>query len=231
MSQRILLVEDEKNIGSTLTEYLQEYGFECAWSQNIDQAVAELQRTSFHLAILDVGLPDGSGFDLAKGMQEKYPATGLLFLTAYTHPDDRIKGLSLGAEDYVMKPFNMTELMLRIKNALKRNDYRQELANKSVKIGKAVFDFATMAVQDAENSKLTKKEWDLLRFLFERANKVVSRDEILNHVWGADEFPSTRTVDNFIMRLRRIIEETPDNPSIIQSVRGVGYRLVHHEQV
>ena len=229
MSQRILLVEDEKNIGSTLIEYLQEHGFECVWSETIANAVAELQRSPFHLAILDVGLPDGSGFDLAKGIHDKYPSTGLLFLTAYTHPDDRIKGLSLGAEDYVMKPFNMTELLLRIKNALKRKDYRQGLSDTPIKIGKAIFDFANLSVQDVENSKLTKKEWDLLRFLFERANKVVSRDEILNHVWGADEFPSTRTVDNFIMRLRKIIEETPETPSIIQSMRGVGYRLVHNE--
>lgn len=229
MSQRILLVEDEKNIGSTLAEYLQEYGFECVWAENIASAVSELERASFQLAILDVGLPDGSGFDLAKGIQEKYPMTGLLFLTAYTHPDDRIKGLSLGAEDYVMKPFNMTELMLRIKNALKRSDYRQELSKSSVTLGKATFDFSTLTVKAEDDFKLTKKEWDLLRFLFERANKVVSRDEILNHVWGADEFPTTRTVDNFIMRLRKIIEETPETPAIIQSMRGIGYKLVHNE--
>ncbi len=229
MSQRILLVEDEKNIGSTLAEYLQDYGFECVWAESVSTALAELNRTSFHLAIVDVGLPDGSGFDLGKTLREKYPTTALLFLTAYTHPDDRIKGLSLGAEDYVLKPFNMTELMLRIKNALKRADYRQELSKSHVTLGKATFDFATLTVDAEENFKLTKKEWDLLRFLFERANKVVSRDEILNHVWGADEFPTTRTVDNFIMRLRKIIEETPETPVIIQSMRGIGYKLVYND--
>lgn len=229
MSQRILLVEDEKNIGSTLTDYLQDHGFECVWAETINGAISELESNSFQLAILDVGLPDGSGFDLAKGIQDKYPSIGLLFLTAYTHPDDRIKGLSLGAEDYVMKPFNMTELLLRIKNALKRSDYRQELSKRAVTIGKAVFDFSTLTVQGQEDCKLTKKEWDLLRFLFERANKVVSRDEILNHVWGADEFPTTRTVDNFILRLRKTIEEAPEMPSIILSMRGIGYKLVYHE--
>lgn len=230
MSQRILLVEDEKNIGATLTEYLQEHGYECVWAQSLSSAAAELQNGQFHLAILDIGLPDGSGYDLAKNIRDHYRATGILFLTAYTHPDDRIKGLSLGAEDYVTKPFNMTELLLRVKNALKRGDYRQDSSKQTLALGRATFDFNTHeARSDGQEAKLTKKEWDLLHFLYERANKVVSRDEILNHVWGTDEYPSTRTVDNFIMRLRRMIETSPDHPSIILSLRGIGYKLVYHE--
>ena len=158
MAQRILLVEDEKNIGSTLTEYLQEHGYECVWVQNLSNAAAELKNGAFHLAILDVGLPDGSGFDLAKNIQSYYPATGILFLTAYTHPDDRIKGLSLGAEDYVMKPFNMTELLLRVKNALKRGDYRQEHTKQLITLGRASFDFnAHEAKTDGEGKKTARK--------------------------------------------------------------------------
>lgn len=227
---KILLVEDEANLGSTLKDSLEDAGYVTDWVESKAEALSALKLERYQLAVLDVGLGDGSGFDVGRVIQDNYPATAMLFLTAYSHPDDRIKGLSLGAEDYVLKPFQLAELLLRIKNCLRRGQYRQAINRSSRMLGRGEFDFDRYeAVVNGAPAKLTQKEWALLGFLLERENAVVSRDEILTHVWSADESPTNRTVDNFIMRLRKVIEQDPKAPCIIQSVRGVGYKLVRDE--
>ena len=230
--QRLLVVEDERNVGLTLIERLEKDGFEVAWATCAADARMEISQRKFDLAVMDVGLPDGSGFEVAKFLRETQPSTAIIFLTAFGNPEDKIRGLELGAEDYVVKPFHLKELMLRIQNGLKRARYlgqSAESANASdgIQVGRAKVYLSRFEVQVGDEShSLTHKESALLKLLLERRGKVVSRDEILNHVWSEDEFPTSRTIDNFIMRLRRLIEDNAEQPNVIKSVRGVGYQLL-----
>jgi two-component system alkaline phosphatase synthesis response regulator PhoP len=225
----VLLVEDETNLGSTLSERLKIEGYQTTWASSFQSAKNEIGAQTFDLAILDVGLPDGSGLDLADVIRKKNIKTGILFLTAFSNPEDRIKGLEAGAEDYVVKPFHLKELLLRVANALKRTRYlsaSSENAPIEVVIGRAKVDFSKFEARCGDqNFSLTQKECLLLKLLHERKGRVVSRDTILDFVWSDQDFPTARTVDNFIMRLRRIVEIEPENPKIIRSIRGVGYQL------
>lgn len=225
---RILVVEDEYNVGVTLVERLEREGFKIVWAKSVIEAKNQLMSGPFALALIDVGLPDGSGFDVGKAIRGDQPTCAIVFLTAFGDPEDRIKGLELGAEDYIVKPFHFKELLLRIKNSLKRVRYlADDLPNsQELSIGKAIVHLTRFQIErDGQIHSLTHKECALLKFLLDRRGKVVSREEILDFVWANDEFPTPRTVDNFIMRLRRLIEIDPDNPSLIKSVRGVGYQL------
>ncbi|MCM2323256.1 MAG: response regulator transcription factor [Oligoflexia bacterium] len=227
---RLLVLEDERNVGATLVERLRKEGYEVAWSMSVEEARLEIQQRKFDLALLDVGLPDGSGFQVAEALRRLAPSTSIIFLTAYGSPEDRVRGLELGAEDYVVKPFHLKELLLRVNNGLKRARYLSGAfgtEGEQLTIGKAVVNFSRFEAQvDGKSHSLTHKEIALLRLLAERRGKVVSRDEILNQVWSEDEYPTSRTIDNFIMRLRRLVEVDPENPQVIKSIRGVGYQLL-----
>jgi DNA-binding response OmpR family regulator len=226
MNPRILVLEDEKNVGSTLVERLQQENYDVVWVKNMLEARAEIKARPFSLALLDVGLPDGSGFDLAQEMRSLSQSTAIIFLTAHGRPEDRVRGLTLGAEDYIVKPFHLKELLLRIKNGLRRANFVLGGTEGVVKLGKAEVDFSKFTVfSDGNSQSLTHKEWALLKLLSDRKGKVVSRDEILNVVWAEDEFPTPRTVDNFIVKLRKLVESSPETPSVIKTVRGVGYQL------
>jgi DNA-binding response OmpR family regulator len=223
---RILVVEDERNVGSTLVERLRQEGYEVAWATSAEEARAEIEGRRFDLALMDVGLPDGSGFEVAARLRKAQAGTAIIFLTAMGNPEDRVRGLELGAEDYVTKPFHFKELMLRVQNGLKRARYIATDRGGSVQVGRALVDFDKFEARVGEKThSLTHKEVALLKLLVAREGKVVSRDEILNHVWSEDEFPTSRTIDNFVMRLRRLVEADAENPQIIKSVRGVGYQL------
>lgn len=228
---RIFLLEDENNIGSTLFEKLMSEGFHVTWAKSIEEARHELKKIDYQLAILDVTLPDGSGFDIARQIRCQNPMTAVLFLTALNSPEDRVRGLELGAEDYVSKPFHLKELLLRINNCLKRTSYFKENTfeknHSIIQVGKALIYFLKFEAQvEKEVYSLTHKEVALLKLLVERRGQVVSRDEILDRAWSEEEFPTSRTVDNFIMRLRRIVEINPESPEVIRSIRGIGYQLI-----
>ena len=224
--EKVLIVEDEKNLGETLKERLEKEGYQVQWVSTKEEAIDEIQALPYVLSILDVGLPDGSGFEVAKVIREKRPATAILFLTAFNNAEDRIKGLELGAEDYVAKPFHLKELLLRIRNVLKRAKAYKD-GEQEVKVGRALIRFHQYeAIVGDYHISLSQKECALLKLLVDRAGEVVSRDEILNEVWSDGEFPTTRTVDNFIVKLRRIVEVNDSEPQIIRSVRGVGYQLI-----
>lgn len=230
MSERILVLEDERNVGLTLVERLRKESFEVAWSSTVEEARAEIAARKFDLALLDVGLPDGSGFDVAEALRKLQPSTAIIFLTAYGSPDDRVRGLELGADDYVVKPFHLKELLLRIRNGLKRAKYLSGAGpglEGEIQVGRARIRFSRFEAEvGGELHSLTHKEAALLRLLVERRGNVVSRDEILNHVWSEDEFPTPRTIDNFILRLRKLVESDPESPQTIKSIRGVGYQLI-----
>lgn len=222
---RLLVVEDEANLGSTLTERLTQEGYDVTWARSVRQARLELAAGRFHLALLDVGLPDGSGFHLAGEIQERHPGTAMIFLTALGDPHQRVQGLELGAEDYVVKPFHFQELVLRLENALKRRRHWDEVPGR-VQVGRASIDFAALeATVDGRTTALGAREAALLRFLIARRGTVVSRDEILDEVWSRDEYPTPRTVDNFIVKLRRLVESDPEHPTVLRTVWGAGYQL------
>ena len=227
-SGKILVVEDEVNVAETLVERLTHEGFDVTLARDGREAKEAISRESFELALLDVGLPDTNGFVFAKELRIKSPSTAVMFLTAFSNPEDRVKGLELGAEDYIVKPFHFKELLLRIQNVLKRAKFvaPSAAAEKPVQVGKASIDFSRFqATIGGKEFPLTHKECAVLKLLVERAGKVVSRDEILDHAWSENEFPTPRTIDNFVLRLRRLVENDPENPERIRSVRGVGYQL------
>lgn len=208
----LLLVEDEENVGATLKSLLEGERYTVTWAKTKKEALADIQTLPFDVALLDVNLPDGNGFQVA----EYLPNTAILFLSAMSDPEDRVRGLKLGAEDYIIKPFHFQELVLRIQNARKRKTFANNLA--TIQIGKAKIDFARFTIN---GKKLAAKEINLLKLLYDRRGKVVSRDEILNHIWPREAYPTSRTVDNFILNLRKLL----GSADYIKSIRGVGYQL------
>jgi DNA-binding response OmpR family regulator len=225
----LLLVEDDANVAGTLSTRLGGEGFAVTHAASVRAAREALRKQRFAAAVLDVGLPDGNGFEVAQHLREVSPSTTMLFLTAYGTPEDRIHGLELGADDYMTKPFAFRELLLRIQNMLKRAGdlaARGTALHGPVRIGIATVDFDRFTAESGGAlHRLTHKECAVLKLLLERAGRAVTRDEILTHAWAPDEFPTERTVDNFILRLRKLVERDPARPESILSIRGVGYQL------
>ena len=226
---QLLVVEDDRNVGATLVERLHAAGYRVTLAESAERARQAWRAQPPQLVLLDVGLPDGNGFELAVELRTAVPQSALIFLTAHGNPDDRVRGLELGADDYLTKPFHFRELLLRIQNCLKRAQDLAELPGEMrgvVRIGRARVDFERFSAEaDGTTHALTHKECAVLRLLASRVGKAVSRDEILDRAWSADEFPTSRTVDNFIVRLRRLVEPDVDEPRVIRSIRGVGYLL------
>ena len=225
----LLVVEDERNVGVTLAERLEGAGFEVTLAESAAKARLAWRAAPPQLVLLDVGLPDGNGFLLARELRAEVPQSAIIFLTAHGNPEDRVRGLELGADDYLTKPFHFRELLLRIQNCMKRAQELRDVPGEMrgrVRIGRALVDFERFAAEvDGEMQTLTHKECAVLRLLASRAGKAVSRDEILDRAWSADEFPTSRTVDNFIVRLRKLVEADAGEPRVIRSIRGVGYLL------
>lgn len=225
----LLVVEDERNVGETLTERLQAAGYRVTLAPSAARARQAWRSQAPQLTLLDVGLPDGNGFELASELRAAVPQSAIIFLTAHGNPEERVRGLELGADDYLTKPFHFRELLLRIQNCLKRAQDLAELPGEMrgvVRIGRARVDFERFTAEVGGTSHaLTHKECAVLRLLASRVGKAVSRDEILDKAWSADEFPTSRTVDNFIVRLRKLVEPDADEPRVIRSIRGVGYLL------
>jgi two-component system alkaline phosphatase synthesis response regulator PhoP len=226
---RILVVEDERNVAETLAERLTASGYVVDRAATVARALEVVAQQPPNLVLLDVGLPDGNGFELGRELRVRAPRAAIIFLTAQANPEDRVRGLELGADDYVPKPFNFRELLLRVQNCLKRAQNLAQQAGEMpgpVTIGRARVDFERFAAEvDGQWQPLTHKECAVLRLLASRVGKAVSRDEILDVAWSPDEFPTSRTVDNFIVRLRKLVEADAAEPRLIRSIRGVGYLL------
>jgi two-component system, OmpR family, alkaline phosphatase synthesis response regulator PhoP len=229
LGAQLLVIEDERNVGETLAERLGDAGFRVTLAASAARARQAWRAQPPQLALLDVGLPDGNGFELARELRAAVPQAAIIFLTAHGNPEERVRGLELGADDYITKPFHFRELLLRIQNCLKRAQDLVEVPGAMrgvVRIGRARVDFERFSAEVAgTHHALTHKECAVLRLLAGRVGKAVSRDEILDQAWSAEEFPTSRTVDNFIVRLRRLVEPDIDDPKIIRSIRGVGYLL------
>jgi two-component system, OmpR family, alkaline phosphatase synthesis response regulator PhoP len=225
--QRILVVEDEPSLGDTIKLNLELEGYKAHLVTDGRSALKIFKSERFNLIVLDVMLPELDGFSVCEAIRLDNSKVPILFLTAKNSSQDRVNGLKLGGDDYLTKPFNLEEFLLRVQNLLKRsNNYTPASSVDEYKLGQKKIKFGLMQIIDekGEEIKLTKKECSLLKLLVERKNEVVSREHILETVWGYDIYPSTRTIDNFIVTFRKYFEPDPGNPKYFHSVRGVGYK-------
>lgn len=224
---RILLVEDEENIREVVKLNLEMEGYEVVTAANGKNALRRFHEQHFDLLILDVMLPEIDGFQVCEQVRLTNTDVPIIFLTAKDTAMDRISGLKRGADDYLTKPFNLEELLLRARNLIKRTSKSPENTPEIFEFKGNKINFATYEAQGNPGTfTLTKKEAMLLKLLIDRENEVVSRQQILQAVWGYDVYPSTRTIDNFILSFRKYFEEDPKNPRHFHSVRGVGYKFV-----
>ena len=225
----ILVVEDEENLREALKLNLELEGYAVTCAENGALALKRVDGEYFDLIILDVMLPEVDGFDVCQGIRLKNIDSPILMLSARSGSDDRVTGLKRGADDYLTKPFNLEELLLRIEKLIDKNRKIQEhtTVGESYSFGGNTIDFKA---QNATNHKgelisLSKKEIMLLKLMIEFRNEVVSREKILQAVWGYQVFPTTRTIDNFILSFRKYFEQDPREPKHFHSVRGVGYKF------
>lgn len=228
-SARILVVEDELHLAAGIVENLVAEGYRAEVIDNGRKAVERIVDEDYDLVILDVMLPELDGFAVCEQVRARGKMTPVLFLTAKGGIDDRIRGLEAGGDDYMEKPFHLREFLLRVRVILKRWEwYRRGIStDPMIRFGGNEFDPRTFEGRswDGVSHELTQKEAMILRALHERAGSVVSREDLLEKVWGYEVYPSTRTIDNFILRLRKRFEPDPEKPRFFHTVRGVGYRF------
>lgn len=224
----ILLVEDEENLQEALKLNLELEGYQVVAVPDGLQALKAVQNQYFHLMILDIMLPEMDGIEVLEAIRLQNNELPVLILSAKNSSADRVLGLKKGADDYLTKPFNLEELLLRVQKLIEKNKKLQdkETIGDVYQFGKNSVDFkAQEAVnKKGEHIQLSKKEAMLLKLLFENKNEVVPREKILQTVWGYNVYPTTRTIDNFILSFRKYFEEDSRNPRYFHSVRGVGYK-------
>ena len=224
--EKILLVEDEETLAAGLEYNLIEEGYEVVWARDGKQALEIFNSQIFDLIILDIMLPYFNGFEIAEKVRARFPQMPILLLTARTKAEDKVKGLELGADDYMTKPFHLKELLLRIKGMLKRKSwYGSAAASEPIfRFGEYEINFENFRCKRGKTEFfLTAYEAMVLKYLVDNKNKIVSRKELLEKVWHLNPEIETRTVDNFIVRLRKYFETDPANPAYIVSMRGAGY--------
>jgi len=221
----ILIVEDDPAVAVGLNDFVRGMGYRCIAARDGVQGLALFDAEKPDLVLLDLVLPKRSGTEICREIRARGDMTPIIMVTAKGQPQDRIAGLDLGADDYVTKPFNLKELAARIRAVLRRTDPPEEDVS-VVRIDGIQVDLAGFVVErDGVRHQLSVRERDILAFLLTRRNQVVSRHEILDRVWGTDRFPSTRTVDNYIVSLRKKLEADPGSPRLLLSVRSSGYKL------
>lgn len=225
---KILLVEDEETLAVGLEYNLADEGFLVDWAKDGKQALSFFETKHYDLIILDIMLPYFDGFEIAKQVRVKSPQMPILMLTARTSSEDKVRGLELGADDYMTKPFHLEELLLRIKGMLKRKHWYKNSVELSpvYKFGKNVVNFENFKCKNGfKEFELTQREAMVLKYLIERKGKIVSRKELLENVWHINPEIETRTVDNFILRLRKYFEPDPENQIYIKGIRSAGYEF------
>jgi len=230
---RILVVEDEEHLAEGISLNLDAEGYDPILARTGADGLAMWRKGGFDLVVLDVMLPEISGFAVCEEIRRAGGKTPILFLTAKGRPEDRVRGLDLGGDDYVQKPFHLKELLSRVRALLRRSGWEKPgpvtgPGSGQRRIGRVGIDFTTGDVEevDGNRERLTEKELGILRLLVERPNEPVPRAEIVDRLWPPADPPTARTIDNFIVRLRRRIEEDPSRPRHLLTVFGVGYRFV-----
>lgn len=228
---KVLVVDDEKAMVTALIDNLECEGYKVDSATGGEDALTCLAANKYSLVILDVMMPDIDGFEVVRRMHSAGNNTPVIFLTARSVDEDKILGLGLGADDYVTKPFNLMELMARVKAVLRRATASISDAisdtQKTMKIGESVIDFAEHEIRTATGKKsLGKYEMAILRLMASQPGKVFSRDDLLRIIWGIDAYPSNRTIDNYMVKLRKKIEPEPQQPRYLISLYASGYKLL-----
>ncbi len=221
--KKILLVEDDDTLGATLSEKLQGEGYEVFWDQTLSGAQKHIDSIAFDVVIFDLGLPDGTGFDAAQALKERSKAP-FLFVTAQTDAQTRLEAFELGAEEFIPKPFHIKELLMRLKHVLENHLPIRQIIYEHFLVD---LDGLCLVFKSGERKVLVPRDFEILKFLIHKAPSVVSRDEILKKIWGVEEYPSTRTVDNSIVRIRQTL--APFSDEYLLSVRGVGYKWINNK--
>lgn len=225
----ILVVEDEEHLQGALKLNLELEGYEVSCVSDGRAALDRVEEEYFDLILLDIMLPELDGFEVCESIRLRSIDTPILMLSARSGSEDRVTGLKRGADDYLTKPFNLEELLLRVEKLIEKNKKLQEKSSiaEQVEFGGNTIDFrAQLAVNvRGEEISLSKKEAMLLKLLIDYKNEVVSREKILQSVWGYQVYPTTRTIDNFILNFRKYFEPDPREPKHFHSVRGVGYKF------
>jgi len=226
--KNILLVEDEENLHEAIKLNLDLEGYNVTSVFKGKDAIQKVKEKHFDTIVLDVMLPDVNGFDICETIHLNDQHTPILFLTAKSDSEDKIKGLSIGGDDYLTKPFNIEELLLRIKLLIKRSSLESSSNSlENYEIGSYLVNFSSFEVvgKNKEVIALTKKQVNLLKLLIDKKNQAVSRQEILEKVWGYEIYPTTRTIDNVILSFRKIFESDQEPNTFFKSIRGVGYKF------
>lgn len=231
---RLLVVEDEEHLATGLKLNLELEGYDVEVAGTAREAGQKLLHPEgFDALVLDVMLPDIDGFELCRRLRQSGNFVPVVMLTARNSADDRVRGLEAGADDYLVKPFALEELLARVRSVLRRREWEkgesvpETTSSSRLAFGRAIVDFETHEVLvDTQPVKLTQLELDLLRYFSKHPHRVLRREELLEEVWKLRNYSYTRTVDNFISRLRRHFEEKPSQPKYFLSVRGAGYKFV-----
>jgi len=232
VTKTILLVEDDPNLADGLVINLEAEGYQVVLVNNGNLVVDEYGRGSFDLILMDIMLPGTDGLTLCKQIRKTGATIPILFISARDQTNDRIEGIVAGGDDYIVKPFEIAELLARIQGVFRRQAWLTPKAKVSEKFEFAGrwIDFTTYEASGPGGEfGLTRKECMVMKYLTERAGQVVSRDQLLDAVWGYHIYPTNRTIDNFILKLRKIFEHDARNPEFIETIRGVGYRFTKPE--
>lgn len=230
---RILIAEDEKHLAEGLRFNLELEGYEAEIAENGRIALERLSGNGFDAVVLDVMMPEVDGFEVAKTLRENENYTPILMLTALGKPEDVLQGFEAGADDYLPKPFELSIFLARLNGLLRRREWFEKQSPKSaakvpsvIQINDKQIDLDNLELKTKNESiRLTLMEANLLKYLIEREGQAVSRKTILEEVWNLHEDTDTRAIDNFIVRLRRYLEDSPNDPKILQTVRGIGYKF------
>jgi len=223
---RILIVEDETQMLLGLKDNLEFEGYEVDVAEDGEQGLEKILKNSYDLILLDVMLPKLSGFDVCKKARAQGVESCILMLTAKGEEIDKVLGLELGADDYITKPFSLRELLARIKAALRRSP-SAFIQDKIVNMGKLEVNFVSYEAKEGNKPvALSHKEFEILKYFWQHENKTVSREALLEEIWGYGSMTTTRTVDNFILRLRQKIEQDAAHPKHILTVHGTGYKYI-----
>lgn len=235
---KILIVEDEQHIADGLRFNLEADGYEAEIAGDGEAALEKLRSSTFDAIVLDVMLPGMDGFTVAKTLRDEKDFTPILMLTARGRPEDVLKGFEAGTDDYLPKPFDLEIFIARLKGLLRRQEWTKERSasespqrTSTFELNGKTIDFDNLELISGDGVvQLTLMEMKLLRFLIENEGRTVSRKTILEDVWNLQEDTDTRAIDNFIVRLRKYLEDEPNNPKFVRTVRGVGYKFVAEEK-
>jgi len=225
---KILVVDDEQNMRTGLKDNLKFEGFDVETANDGEQGLKKILENTYNLILLDVMMPKKSGFDVCKEVRKTGITTPIILLTAKGEEIDKVVGLEIGADDYVTKPFSLRELLARVKAILRRGENLvMNETDREVKIGRLDVNFNGYKASSKNiDVPMSHKEFEILNYLWKHRNSTVSRDDLLTEIWGYDENPNTRTVDNFILKLRQKVEIDSNHPQVILTVHGIGYKLV-----